>query len=59
MTHLPPATAGGTLRERFIADMTVRGFTEKTRKDHLRTVAVLGERARTSASSRSSSPSAA
>jgi len=39
MTHLPPATAGGTLRERFIADMTVRGFTEKTRKDYLRTVA--------------------
>ncbi len=39
MTHLPPATSGGTLRERFIADMTVRGFTDKTRKDHLRTVA--------------------
>lgn len=39
MTHLPPATAGGSLRERFIADMTVRGFTEKTRKDYLRTVA--------------------
>ena len=39
MIHLPPATAGGTLRERFIADMTVRGFTEKTRKDYLRTVA--------------------
>ncbi len=39
MTHLPPATSGGTLRERFIADMTVRGFTEKTRKDYLRTVA--------------------
>ena len=39
MTHLPPATAGGTLRERFIADMTVRGFTDKTRKDYLRTVA--------------------
>ncbi len=39
MTHLPPATSGGTLRERFIADMTVRGFTDKTRKDYLRTVA--------------------
>ena len=38
MTHLPPATSGGTLRDRFIADMTVRGFTEKTRKDYLRTV---------------------
>ena len=41
MTHLPPATVGGTLRERFIADMSVRGFTEKTRKDYLRTVAGL------------------
>ena len=39
MTHLPPATAGGSLRERFIADMTVRGFTEKTRNDYIRTVA--------------------
>ncbi len=39
MTHLPPATSGGTLRERFIADMTVRGFTDKTRKDYLRTAA--------------------
>jgi site-specific recombinase XerD len=39
MTHFPPATSGGSLRERFIADMTVRGFTDKTRKDDLRTVA--------------------
>ncbi|GAC1348675.1 MAG: site-specific integrase [Acetobacteraceae bacterium] len=39
MTHLPPATSGGSLRERFIADMAVRGFTDKTRKDYLRTVA--------------------
>jgi integrase/recombinase XerD len=39
MTHLSPATAGGSLRERFIADMTVRGFTDKTRKGYLRTVA--------------------
>ncbi len=39
MTHLTPATASGSLRERFIADMAVRGFTEKTRKDYLRTVA--------------------
>ena len=39
MTHLSPATAGGSLRERFIADMTVRGFTDKTRKDYLRIVA--------------------
>jgi integrase/recombinase XerD len=38
MTHLSPATSGGSLRERFIADMAVRGFTEKTRKDYLRTV---------------------
>ncbi len=38
MIHLSPATAG-TLRERFIADMTVRGFTDKTRKDYLRTIA--------------------
>jgi len=38
MIHLSPATAG-TLRERFIADMTVRGFTDKTRKDYIRTVA--------------------
>ena len=39
MPHLSPATAGGSLRERFIADMTVRGFTDKTRKAYLRTVA--------------------
>ena len=39
MTQLPPAIVGGTLRERFVADMSVRGFTEKTRKDYLRTVA--------------------
>ena len=39
MTYLPPATASGSLRKRFVADMTVRGFTEKTRKDYLRTVA--------------------
>ncbi|KAA2211584.1 tyrosine-type recombinase/integrase [Teichococcus oryzae] len=38
MTDLPPATSG-SLRERFVADMAVRGFTEKTRKDYLRTVA--------------------
>ena len=38
MIHLSPATPG-TLRERFVADMTVRGFTDKTRKDYLRTVA--------------------
>ena len=39
MTHLPPATSAGTLRERFTADMTVRGFTDKTRKDYIRIVA--------------------
>jgi len=38
MVHLSPATAG-TLRERFVADMTVRGFTDKTRHDYIRTVA--------------------
>jgi len=38
MIHLSPATPG-TLRERFIEDMTVRGFTDKTRKDYIRTVA--------------------
>ena len=38
MVHLPPATPG-TLRERFVADMTVRGFTDQTRKDYIRTVA--------------------
>jgi hypothetical protein len=32
MTHLPPAVAGGSLREHFIADMALRGFTDKTRK---------------------------
>ena len=39
MTHLSPTTAGGSLRERFIADMTVRGFTSKTRSDYIRIVA--------------------
>jgi len=39
MTHLSPATAGSSLRERLIEDMTVRGFTGKTRKDYVRTVA--------------------
>ena len=39
MNDLSPATAGGSLRERFIADMTVRGFINKTQKDYLRTVA--------------------
>jgi integrase/recombinase XerD len=38
MLHLSPATTG-TLRDRFIADMTVRGFTDKTRRDYIRTVA--------------------
>jgi hypothetical protein len=32
MTHLPPAVAGGSLREHFISDMALRGFTDKTRK---------------------------
>jgi len=38
MIQLSPATPG-TLRERFIEDMTVRGFTDKTCKDYIRTVA--------------------
>ena len=68
MTHHTPTTAGGGLRERFIADMTVRGFTDKTRSDYLRTVtgfAAFLERSpstatpRTSGGSRSSNPSAA
>ena len=39
MTVSPPTAATGTLRERFVADMTVRGFTAKTQHDYLRTVA--------------------
>ena len=38
MNHLSSATPG-TLRERFVQDMTVRGFTDKTRHDYIRTVA--------------------
>ena len=38
MIHLSPATPG-TLRERFVQDMTVRGFTDKTRHDYIRAVA--------------------
>jgi hypothetical protein len=38
VNHLSPATPG-TLRERFVEDMTVRGFTDKTRHDYIRTVA--------------------
>jgi hypothetical protein len=38
VNHLPAATPG-TLRERFVEDMTVRGFTDKTRHDYIRTVA--------------------
>ena len=38
MPHLPSAPSAGTLRERFIADMTVRGYTAKTQHDYLRTV---------------------
>ena len=39
MTVLSPIASTGTLRERFCADMTVRGFTAKTQHDYLRTVA--------------------
>ena len=38
MNHISPATPG-TLRERFIEDMTVRGFSEKTRRGYIRIVA--------------------
>ena len=38
MIVLSPVPSAGTLRERFIADMTVRGFTAKTQHDYLRTV---------------------
>ena len=38
MNHLSPATPG-TLRKRFVQDMTVRGFTDKTRHDYIRTLA--------------------
>ena len=38
MNNLSPA-APGTLRERFVQDMSVRGFTDKTRHDYIRTVA--------------------
>ena len=41
MTHLPPAISTGTLREGFIADMTVCGFTDQTRTDYFRIVATL------------------
>ena len=39
MPVLPPVHSVGTLRERFTADMTVRGFSAKTQHDYLRTVA--------------------
>ncbi len=39
MTVLPPVQSAGTLRERFVADMTVRGFSAKTQHDYLRTIA--------------------
>ena len=38
MIVLSPVPSAGTLRERFIADMSVRGFTAKTQHDYLRTV---------------------
>ena len=38
MPHLPSAPSAGTLRECFIADMSVRGYTAKTQHDYLRTV---------------------
>ncbi|MGI4801899.1 MAG: phage integrase N-terminal SAM-like domain-containing protein [Janthinobacterium lividum] len=39
MVILSPIQFVGTLRERFTADMTVRGFTAKPQHDYLRTVA--------------------
>jgi len=39
MDNLPSAPVANTLRQRFIEDMTVRGFSEKTRKYYIRIVA--------------------
>ena len=39
MFVFPPVHSVGTLRERFTADMSVRGFSAKTQHDYLRTVA--------------------
>ena len=39
MNVFSPVASTGTLRERFTADMTVRGFTAKTQHDYLHTVA--------------------
>jgi integrase/recombinase XerD len=67
VNHLSPATPG-TLRARFVQDMAVRRFTDKTRHDYIRTVAGFAaflERSpaapplRTSVASRSISPSGA
>ncbi len=52
MVYLSPAPAG-TLRERFIADMTVRGFTDKTRKDVTAQVFQRGQAMRRSSIKRS------
>ena len=38
MVILSPVQCVETLRERFTADMTVRGFSAKTQHDYLRTV---------------------
>jgi integrase/recombinase XerD len=39
MDNLPSAPVANTLRQRLIEDMTVRGFSEKTRKYYIRIVA--------------------
>ena len=39
MNTLSPATASNSLRHRLVEDMTVRGFSEKTRKYYIRIVA--------------------
>jgi integrase/recombinase XerD len=41
MTVHPPHPSGSALRERMIEDMTMRGFTEKTRHDYIRCVKTL------------------
>jgi len=39
MNNLSPVPAGNGLRQRFVEDMTVRGFSEKTRRYYIRIVA--------------------
>ena len=39
MNQAVSPAAGSALRQRFVEDMTVRGFSEKTRRDYIRIVA--------------------